>query len=178
MRPDEFDLLVHSAITPVVVDFWAPWCVPCKITRPLLEKLAEEFKDRVSFVAINADDSPELASRYMVLGIPTVIALRDGKEEARLAGAQGQRPYRALFEALANSEAMPAGTPPIERMVRLGAGSVLAAAGLQSGYPLLLAVGLIVAFSGIYDRCPLWKAVRGVLFNRRSRRPEEIDQGL
>lgn len=178
MKPEEFDLLLHQTGGLWVVDFWAPWCGPCKVTRPVLEKLASDYQERVKFLAVNADDSPELAARYRVLGIPTVIALRDGNEAARLTGAQSQSVYRGMFEALVNGKTMPAGIAPIERMLRLGAGAVLGAAGLSSGSLVLIALGGLVAFLGIYDRCPVWKAIRGTLFPHRSRGAEEIDQRL
>lgn len=70
----------------VVVDFWAPWCMPCKMLAPTVEKLAEELKGKATIAKCNVDDSPELATDISVLNIPTLVIFKSGEEVARMVG--------------------------------------------------------------------------------------------
>ncbi len=76
-----------SAPVPVVVDFWAPWCGPCRAVSPVLDRLAEDRAGQVKVVRVNVDDAPSLAQRYGALSIPTIVVLRDGQEVDRVVGA-------------------------------------------------------------------------------------------
>jgi thioredoxin 2 len=76
-----------AASVPVVIDFWAPWCGPCKIVSPALERLALTHAGRLKIVKLNVDDEPEIGARYGVQGIPLLVLVRDGKELDRLVGA-------------------------------------------------------------------------------------------
>jgi thioredoxin len=84
---------------PVLVDFWAPWCRPCRAIRPILEQLEEESGDRVSFVGLDIDASPELAARYEVLSIPTVVLFEDGEARQALVGARPRGHFEQAFGA-------------------------------------------------------------------------------
>ena len=84
-----FDDVVKGAETPVVVDFWAEWCGPCKMIAPVLEELATET-DSIRVAKLNVDDNPELARRYSVLSIPTLLVFQDGVEKKRIVGAKGK----------------------------------------------------------------------------------------
>ncbi|SDS79097.1 thioredoxin [Halopseudomonas xinjiangensis] len=79
---------------PVVIDFWAPWCGPCRQFAPVFEQATAELEPRARLVKINTEDEPELASRYAIRSIPTLMIVRRGKEIARLAGALPAAQFR------------------------------------------------------------------------------------
>jgi thioredoxin 1 len=163
MNITEFQKRIFEADKPIVVDFWANWCVPCKLTKPILEKLAKEYNDKIEFMPIDADTSREVLEQFQVIGIPTVLTLRNGKVVGRVTGAQNEAGYRAMFEALAEGKEVKIPIAPFDRMLRLGAGMLLAAVGFSTGNWLVLGIGGIIAFLGIYDRCPIWRALTGML---------------
>jgi thioredoxin 2 len=84
---DGFAPAVTSSV-PVLVDFWAPWCGPCRRLSPVVESLAAEHAGAVKLVRVNVDDAPDVSDGHRVLGIPHLILLRDGREVARIAGAR------------------------------------------------------------------------------------------
>jgi len=84
-----WDAEVVSAETPVVVDFWAPWCGPCRMVAPELEKLAGRVGDTVKFVKVNIDDNRDLAVRYGVMSIPTIAMFDKGDLVKQVVGARG-----------------------------------------------------------------------------------------
>ena len=92
-----FDESVIKAKMPVLVDFWAPWCGPCKMVAPVVDELAEEYDGKVGFVKINVDDNPKIASQYGVMSIPTLIIFKDG---APVSNIVGFRPKNELEKSL------------------------------------------------------------------------------
>ncbi len=82
----EFDNRVLHSPEPVVVDFWAEWCGPCRLMAPVLDQLAGELEGRVSFAKLNVDENPDLSGRYGVEGIPTLIVFAEGEEVGRIVG--------------------------------------------------------------------------------------------
>ena len=82
-----FDKVVAGSGLPVVVDFWAPWCGPCRMMAPQFEAAAAQLKGRALFVKVNSDENPQLSARYGIRSIPTLLKLRGGREVDRVAGA-------------------------------------------------------------------------------------------
>src|SRR5437763_3928150 len=87
LTDNTFDEEIKGAAEPVLVDFWAEWCGPCKMITPILEEIAGEHGDKLRIVKLNVDDSPEVARRYEVMAIPTLIVFKDGEPHKRLIGA-------------------------------------------------------------------------------------------
>src|ERR1700737_1212988 len=92
-----FEQDVVQATGPVVVDFWAPWCGPCRAIHPILEGLEAEAGGRVSFAKLNLDENPEVASRYGVLSLPTVILFEGGEARETVIGARPRGHFERAF---------------------------------------------------------------------------------
>ena len=93
-----FDESIGGAETPLLVDFWAEWCGPCKMIAPVLEDIAREHPDRIQIAKLNVDDNPNVARRFDVMSIPTLLLFADGEVKKRLVGAKGKA---QLLEELA-----------------------------------------------------------------------------
>jgi thioredoxin 1 len=85
-----FDETIGAASEPVVVDFWAEWCGPCKMVAPILDEIAAENAGKISIGKLNVDENPDAARRYDVMSIPTLIVFKDGVAQKRLVGAKGK----------------------------------------------------------------------------------------
>jgi putative thioredoxin len=101
----EREVLEASKTMPVVVDFWAPWCGPCRTLGPIIEKVASSFAGRVKLVKLNSDESPEVSGALNIRSIPNVIAFRDGRPVAQFVGALPESQVRTFFEKLLPSAA-------------------------------------------------------------------------
>ena len=100
--PDVTDATFQSEVLeseqPVLVDFWAPWCGPCRVVHPILEEIAEERSENLRIVKLNIDENQQTAMNYQILAIPTMVLFRDGQEAHRIQGAMPKRRLEAELE--------------------------------------------------------------------------------
>lgn len=94
----DFDEKVLKSDKPVMVDFFADWCGPCKQAAPVIDELAEEYKDKMVIGKVNVDENQALAAKYGVMSIPTLIVFKDGKEAERMSGFAGKEGYVKLIK--------------------------------------------------------------------------------
>ncbi|MBX0327290.1 thioredoxin [Oscillochloris sp. ZM17-4] len=95
----EFEMKVLKSTQPVVVDFWAPWCGPCRAIAPTLDKLAGEYDGKLTVAKVNTDEEIRWAGQLGIQGIPTLIIFKDGKEFKRLVGSRSEGAYREAFDS-------------------------------------------------------------------------------
>lgn len=102
MRVDEgsWDAEVMKAPGLVMVDFWAVWCGPCQMVAPIVEELATEYSGKVRVLKLNTDENPEIAGRYQVMSIPTIMFFKDGKPVEKLIGARPKRQFKEMIDSL------------------------------------------------------------------------------
>jgi thioredoxin 1 len=105
---DQFEAEVVMAGTPVLVDFYATWCGPCKRLAPMVEELAGQFSGRIKFVKVDVDASPDLARRFQIEGIPTLLFFRNGQVADRLVGLPAGDTLKTRLETLAGAGPAPA----------------------------------------------------------------------
>jgi thioredoxin 2 len=98
------------AVVPVLVDFWAPWCAPCRMIKPVVERLAVEHAGRLKVVEVNVDEQPRLAQRWQAMSIPLLVVLRDGVELERIVGAPPPAELKRRLESVLETGAQPAGS--------------------------------------------------------------------
>lgn len=98
-----FETEVLRSTTPVFVDFWAEWCGPCRVIAPIVDELSREFEGRVKFVKINVDENAEIADRYEIQAIPTLIIFKGGQPVQRIVGAAPKGRYQTLVREVIGS---------------------------------------------------------------------------
>ena len=151
-------LRVHPR--PVIVDFWAAWCMPCRAMHPILEKVSREYEGEVDLWKINTDEEGELAGALGILGIPTLIGYRGGEEIFRRTGVQPAAAVDELFQAVMRGEPVRRPISSFDRLLRGGSGFALMVIGwLNNQSIVLLLLGGLLMFSAVYDRCPIYQAV-------------------
>ena len=126
------DVIDRSTKIPVVVDFWAPWCGPCKQLSPILDKLAREYGGKIQLVKINVDENQELATQMRVQSIPMVVAFKDGQPVDGFAGALPESQLRQFFEKLTGSEGSPIKQAMEEASMMIANGDTQSAAEIYS----------------------------------------------
>ena len=94
---ESFDKVVENGVT--IVDFWAEWCMPCRMQAPIMESLAKNVAGKATISKLNVDDNPETAARFGITGIPTSVLLKDGKEVQRFVGVQSEDALRAAIDS-------------------------------------------------------------------------------
>lgn len=95
---DTFENEVKNVSQPVLVDFWAPWCRPCFMVAPVLEKIAEEFSGKLKICKLNIDDNQKTASQFGVMSIPTLVIFKGGEEVERITGVLGEAELKERIE--------------------------------------------------------------------------------
>ena len=94
-----FENEVLKSNLPVVVDFWAPWCGPCRMVAPVVEKLSADYAGKIKFCKVNIDEDPQIANQYDVKSIPTLMFIKAGRAVSSMVGAQPERSIKARLES-------------------------------------------------------------------------------
>ncbi len=101
LTQDNFEQQVLKSATPVLVDFWAEWCGPCKMIAPVLDELADEYSGRVNIGKVNVDDHQAIAAEYGIRGIPTLLLFRNGEVAEQIVGLRSKRDLKASLDKVA-----------------------------------------------------------------------------
>jgi thioredoxin 1 len=100
---NDFQTEVLQSTTPVLVDFWAEWCEPCKMVGPVVEELAVEYEGKLKVGKVNVDENPQVPSQYGVMSIPTLMIFRNGEPQKTIVGAQPKDEFKKQIEEVLNS---------------------------------------------------------------------------
>ncbi|RKY84534.1 thioredoxin [candidate division KSB1 bacterium] len=97
---DNFDREVIKSDKPVLVDFWAEWCAPCRMISPIIEEIAKEYEGKIKVGKLNVETYPDIASRYSIMSIPTLLIFKDGKVEDQIIGTVPKKKIKKKLESL------------------------------------------------------------------------------
>ena len=97
---ESWDDEVMKSSNPVMVDFWAEWCGPCKMIAPILEELAEEYMGQLKICKLNTDDHPEISSRFQIMGIPSLLFFKDGELIDKIVGAASKKQFKDKIDSI------------------------------------------------------------------------------
>jgi thioredoxin 1 len=103
LSSSEFEKEVLKSQLPTVVDFYADWCGPCRMVSPIIEALSSEYDGRVKFVKVNTDDNPDIAMKYGIMSIPTIIVFKDGQVASTIIGAGPATMYKQKIDTVLKS---------------------------------------------------------------------------
>ncbi len=158
---------------PIIVEFWAPWCAPCKQMAPILENVSKEYLGKVELVRINADESGVLLRSLNVFSIPTMLVYQDGQLSGRFKGAMSSKQVQSIFEAASAKLTTPLQKMDnVNRIVGLIASVGVFLIAAYSGFsPILLTVSGLIFFYAIHDRCPVWQAFMGWIRKKTGNNP-------
>ncbi len=161
MKPEAFYAKLKANRRPVIVDFWASWCSPCRVMAPTLKQITQKYENQVDVWKINADEAPDVLKSLRVMGIPTTIGFAQGQEIIRKTGVQSLESLDILFDATLHQRSAVILPPaPADRWIRSIAGLLLIILGWFLIHSLVIpAIGAVVLFSAFYDRCPFFRAV-------------------
>ena len=105
LTDDTFEKEVLQSPDPVLVDFWAPWCGPCRMLAPVVEELAEEYSGKAKIAKLNTDESPNTATKYNISAIPTMLFFKGGQVEKQIVGVQSKSNIKKILDELVGSNA-------------------------------------------------------------------------
>jgi thioredoxin 1 len=93
-----FDDEVGKSATPMIVDFWAPWCGPCRMVGPIIDEIAQDHAGKVAIGKVNVDENPGIASKFGIMSIPTIILFKDGQPDKKVIGARSKADFEREFD--------------------------------------------------------------------------------
>lgn len=148
---------------PTVVEFWAPWCGPCKMMAPSLEKVSQEYEGKVELWKINADENTDVLRSLGVMSIPTTLGFSNGEELYRVTGALNPEQINQLFTSAQEGQKLKTELAPGARRFRVLIGFVIMIMGWISESYWIIPVGAVLAFSAVADRCPIFQGIKSWL---------------